>query len=266
MDDCRKINLDSFHHRSSSAKNIKGNNSKKNSNKEFTKINTLGTTNTTGTQPIIIYKKQLNNHNNNIKQIKLTGNKETYINDGGLKKKLERFNSGHSYSIPNKKQSTAKKSKKTKKFYPTKKKLLKSSTQEKLFSQTMIGSFKRPNIPKKEKDKKNKLKNNQITSYANENKEKNKENKKINSKSLKNQSKNLNENIINDKNEMENKKLEEKKLERMNKLVENAVVYEMRKNQMETEKKQASLKDNRKIGYLENNGIETTWTIEEVQE
>ena len=266
MDEYRKINLDSFHHRSSSAKNIKGNNSKKNSNKEFTKINTLGTTNTSGTQPIIIYKKQLNNHNNNIKQIKLTGNKDTYINDGGLKKKLERFNSGHSYSIPNNKPKTMKKSKKIKKFYPTKKKLLKSSTQEKLFSQTMIGSFKRPNIPKKDKDKKNKYKNNQITSYANENKEKNKENKKINSKTLKNQTKKLNENNINDKNEMENKKLDEKKLERMNKLVENAVVYEMRKNQIETEKKQASLKDNRKIGYLENNGIENTWTIEEVQE
>ena len=271
MDEYRKINLDCFHHRSSSAKNIKGNNSKKNSNKEFTKVNTLGTTNTSGTQPIIIYKKQLNNHNNNIKQIKLTGNKDTYINDGGLKKKLERFNSGHSYSIPNKKPSSTKKGKKTKKFYPTKKKLLKSSTQEKLFSQTMIGSFKRPNIPKKEKDKKNKSKNNQITSYANENKEKNKENKKIN-KSLKNQPKNLSENNVNnknDKNDLDNKKLDEKKLERMNKLVENAVVYEMRKNQLETEKKQASLKDKityRKRGYLESNGIETTWTIEEVQE
>lgn len=270
MDEYRKISLDSFHHRSCSAKNIKSNNSKKNSKlnitNEFTKINTLGTTNTSGTQPIIIYKKELNNHNN-IKQIKLSSNnknnnnnKNIYISDGGLKKKLERYNSGHSYSIPNKKTSSMKNAKKTKNFYPTKKKLLKSSTQEKLFSQTMVGSFKRPNIPKKEKDKKNKVKNYQISSYANEKKEKNKENKKYN-KSLKNQPKNLSESNMND--------IENQKLERMNKLVENAIVYEMRKNQNEIEKKQISLKDKitfRKKEYLESNGIETTWTIEEVQE
>ena len=172
MDEYKKLIIDSFHHRSSSAKNIKGNNPKKNSKlnitNEFTKINTLGTTNTSGAQPIIIYKKEFNNHNhnNNIKQIKLStnNNKNIYISDGGLKKKLERYSSGHSYSIPNKKASSFKKGKKTKKFYPSKKKLLKSSTQEKLFSQTMVGSFRRPNIPKKEKDKKNKL----ISNYAND--------------------------------------------------------------------------------------------------
>ena len=177
MDEYKKINKDSFHHRSSSAKCIKGNNNKKNSNinvaNEFTKINTLASTNTSGTQPIIIYKKGFNN--NNIKQIKIPSNNSNsnnvYICDGGLKNKLERYNGGHSYSIPNKKSSSVKNGKKVKKFYPTKKKLLKSSTQEKLFSQTMIGSFKRPNIPKKEK--KNKIKNSNI----NENKEKNKENK-----------------------------------------------------------------------------------------
>ena len=36
---------------------------------------------------------------------------------------------------------------------------------------------------------------------------------------------------------------ENKKLERMNKLVENAIVYEMRKSQYETDKRQISLKD-----------------------
>ncbi len=185
MDEYRKINLDSFHHRSSSAKNIKGSNSKKNSNinisNEFTKITTIGTTNTSGTQPIIIYKKELNIHSNNIKQIKMNSkikkNNNIYISDGGLKKKLDRFHGGHSYSIPNKKSSSMKNGKKSKKYYP-KKKLLKSSTQEKLFSQTMVGSFKRPNIPKKEKN--NKMKNNPMTNSLNENKEKNKENKKIN--------------------------------------------------------------------------------------
>ena len=268
MDEYKKINIDSFHHRSSSAKNIKGNNLKKSTNlnitNEFTKVNTLGTTNTSGTQPIIIYKKGLNNHNNNIKQIKVSSNnnKNIYISDGGLKKKLDRYNNvGHSYSIPNKKTASMKKEKKTKKFYPTKKKLVKSSTQEKLFSQTMIGSFKRPNIPKKEKEKekKNKKKNSQIGNNANENREKNKENK--NKKALKIQGKNLSESNMSE--------IEKKKLDRMNKLVENAVVYEMRKNQIETEKKPISLKEKisfRKKGYLESNGIETSWTIDEVQE
>ena len=62
---------------------------------------------------------------------------------------------------------------------------------------------------------------------------------------------------------------ENKKLERMNKLVENAIVYEMRKNKIEQEIKHPSLREKmniRKKGYLENNGIETNWTIDEVQE
>ena len=89
----------------------------------------------------------------------------------------------------------------------------------------MISSFKRPKIPKKEKI--NKIKNNPITNYVNEIKEKNKENKKMN-KTLKKQQKNLSESCMID--------IENKKLERMNKLVENAIVYEMWKNQIETEK------------------------------
>ena len=253
MDEIKKMNVDNLH-KSSSVKNFKGNNIKKNKANiniinEFKKINTIGTTNTSGTQPIIIYKKELNNHN--IKQIK---NNNIYISDGGLKKKLERYNNGHSYSIPKKNTLSCKK-KKSKNYYPTKKKLFKSSTQEKLFSQTMIDSFKRPNIPKKEKNKI--INKNQTINYSNE--IKGKENKKF-PKPLKNK-KNLSQScMIN---------LESKKIERMNKLVKNAVEYEMRKNQIETEKKPISLKDKisfRKKGYLENNGIKTTWTIDEIQE
>ena len=253
MDEKKKINKE-FFHKSSSVKNIKGNNIKKNKTNiniinEFKKINTIGTTNTSGTQPIIIYKKELNNHNNNIKQIK---NNNIYISDGGLKKKLERYHHGHSYSIPKKKTLSCNKKKKT-----SKKKLYKSSTQEKLFSQTMIDSFKRPNIPKKEKNRIANKNKNKTINYSNE--IKSKENNKF-YKPLKNK-KNLSEScMIN---------LESKKLERMNKLVKNAVEYEMKKNQIETEKKPISLKDKisfRKKGYLENNGIKTTWTIEEIQE
>ena len=106
MDEIKKMKIDNLH-KSFSVKNFKGNDIKKKNKtniniiNEFKKINTIGTTNTSGTQPIIIYKKELNNHNNNnIKQIK---NNSIYISDGGLKKKLERYNSGHSYSIPKKK-------------------------------------------------------------------------------------------------------------------------------------------------------------------
>ena len=49
-------------------------------------------------------------------------------------------------------------------------------------------------------------------------------------------------------------------------VIGNAIVYEMRKSQYETDKRQISLKDKinfKKKGYLEHNGIETSWTIEE---
>ena len=58
MEEMKHINLD-FSHRSSSAKNIFFA-QKKNANlkimSEFKKINSLGPTNTSGPQPIIIYK------------------------------------------------------------------------------------------------------------------------------------------------------------------------------------------------------------------
>ena len=262
----KHINLD-FSHRSSSAKNIFFA-QKKNANlkimSEFKKINSLGPTNTSGPQPIIIYKKEIltkanktssNKNNNN----KLLTSKNQYISDGGLQKKLDKFfrstiNNSHSHSIPNKKSHTksATFSSKTKKIYPISKKNVKDKDKEKIFSQTVVGGFKRPNI-KKTREKQN----------IQERIEKNKENKKPKkNKATLTGSKNLSESLMID--------TENKKLERMNKLVENAIVYEMRKSQFETENKQISLKEKisfKRKGYLENNGIETTWTIEEdVQE
>ena len=124
----------------------------------------------------------------------------------------------------------------------------KEKEKEKIFSQTIVGGFRRPNI-KKTRDKKN------IVEIL----EKNKENKKIKkNKNTLSGTKNISESLMIDS--------ENKKLERMNKLVENAIVYEMRKSQYETDKRQISLKDKinfKKKGYLEHNGIETSWTIEE---
>ena len=257
------LNMD-FSHRSSSAKNIYFSN-KKNPNlkimQEFKKINSLGPTNTTGKQPIIIYKKETTTHaikttsnNNNI-----SNTKNKYISDGGLNKKLDRYfhstissHNTHCRSIPNKKSHTkSAKMEKTKKIYTTSKKSNlkdKDKDKEKILSKTVAGGFHRPNI-KKTREKQN------IAEII----EKNKENKKLKkNKSSITGNKNISESLMID--------TENKKLERMNKLVENAIVYEMRKSQYEIEKRQISLKDKinfKKKGYLENNGIETTWTIEE---
>ena len=258
------LNLD-FSHRSSSAKNIFFS-KKKNPNlkimHEFKKVNSLGQTNTSGKQPIIIYKKEILTHtikvtpNNNKK---VSNPKNEYISDGGLKKKLDKYfhstiysSHTHCRSIPNKKYNTksAKIAKKEKIFPKSKKNELKEKEKEKkkIFSQTVIGGFHRPNI-KKVREK---------TNYS-EIIEKNKENKKIKkNKNNNTANKNISESLIID--------TENKKLERMNKLVQNAFDYEMRKSQFEIEKRHISLKDKinfKKKGYLENNGIETSWTIEE---
>ena len=261
------LNFD-FSHRSSSAKSIFFSN-KKNPNlkimQEFKKINSLGPTNTSGKQPIIIYKKEILIHPsktslNNNKTV--STKKNQYISDGGLQKKLDKYfhstmysHNTHCHSIPNKKYHTkSAKIEKSKKIFPkSKKNNLKEKEKQKIFSQTVIGGFHRPNI-KKPKEK---------TNYS-EIIEKNKENKKI----KKNKSIVSNSNNTGNKNISESLMIdtENKKLERMNKLVENAIIYEMRKSQYETEKRQISLKDKinfKKKGYLEHNGIETSWTIEE---
>ena len=188
-----------------------------------------------------------------------SNSKNKFISDGGLQKKLNKYFYSshnthiHSHSIPNKKSYTqsAKKEKTKNIFPPSKKNKIskeKEKEKEKIFSQTIVGGFRRPNI-KKTRDKKN------IVEIL----EKNKENKKIKkNKNTLSGTKNISESLMIDS--------ENKKLERMNKLVENAIVYEMRKSQYETDKRQISLKDKinfKKKGYLEHNGIETSWTIEE---
>ena len=265
MEAIKHLNLD-FSHRSSSAKNIFFA-QKKNPNlkifQEFKKINSLGETNTSGKNPIVIYKKEIitnhsvktNSNNNN----NFSNSKNKFISDGGLQKKLNKYFYSshnthiHSHSIPNKKSYTqsAKKEKTKKIFPPSKKNKIskeKEKEKEKIFSQTIVGGFRRPNI-KKTREKQN------IVEIL----EKNKENKKIKkNKNTLSGTKNISESLMIDS--------ENKKLERMNKLVENAIVYEMRKSQYETDKRQISLKDKinfKKKGYLEHNGIETSWTIEE---
>ena len=61
---------------------------------EFKKINSLGPTNTSGKQPIIIYKKEILIHPsktslNNNKTV--STKKNQYISDGGLQKKLDKY-------------------------------------------------------------------------------------------------------------------------------------------------------------------------------
>ena len=114
MEAIKHLNLD-FSHRSSSAKNIFFA-QKKNPNlkifQEFKKINSLGETNTSGKNPIVIYKKEIitnhsvktNSNNNN----NFSNSKNKFISDGGLQKKLNKYFYSshnthiHSHSIPNK--------------------------------------------------------------------------------------------------------------------------------------------------------------------
>ena len=116
MDELKSLNLE-YSHRSSSAKNIfysQKKNSKKKAMGEFKKINLLGPTNTSGKQPIVIYKKESSTHpikttlNNNISN---SNGKGQFLSDGGLQQKLAKYfrsnqNTTQSLSIPNKRPKT----------------------------------------------------------------------------------------------------------------------------------------------------------------
>ena len=178
MDELKSLNLE-YSHRSSSAKNILSKKKKSNTKVvgEFKKINLLGPTNTSGKQPIVIYKKESSTHpikttlNNNISN---SNGKGQFLSDGGLQQKLAKYfrsnqNTTQSLSIPNKRPKTrsAKKIENRKNIYPfSKKNNLKE--KEKLFAQTVIDGFHRPNI-KRPREKQNVI----------EIMEKNKENKKL---------------------------------------------------------------------------------------
>ena len=115
MDELKSLNLE-YSHRSSSAKNILSKNKKSNTKVvgEFKKINLLGPTNTSGKQPIVIYKKESSTHpikttlNNNISN---SNGKGQFLSDGGLQQKLAKYfrsnqNTTQSLSIPNKRPKT----------------------------------------------------------------------------------------------------------------------------------------------------------------
>ena len=227
---------------------------------ELTKINIIGNINTSGTQPIIIYKKeQPKNHSYTIKDIKITNDTNLYVSDGGLKKKLKKFHKGHSYSIPNNNSRILKKSHKYEKQKPSK--ILKNSmTQEKIFSQTMADSFKRQEKPKQKINK---------STTVNENKVKNKSPGLERYKAQKGQTKfhlhhkNLSENLI----LMDDNMDENTKKEKMDKLVANAIAYELRK--IKTDNKKPSLQEKisvRKKDFLQENGIGNMSNIDDIKE
>ena len=80
--------------------------------KEFRKVNSLCQTNTSGKQPIIIYKKEIVTHitKSILKSNTDIDGKSQFISDGGLQKKLDKYyystnysQHNHSHSIHNKK-------------------------------------------------------------------------------------------------------------------------------------------------------------------
>ena len=164
-------------------------------NTNFKKITSSGIVGISGLSPIIVYKKTLKGNQNKEKyRIKRQVRNANYISDGGLKQKLEKFNSGFGFSsspLSHNHQMKTTKNKynknnnifyeeKEKESFPNKKFKI---AEQKLFSSTVRESNKRPIFPKNEKMKNcYKTKNGFGIKYKNikevNKNEENKENKK----------------------------------------------------------------------------------------
>ena len=218
----------------------------------FQKINSVNRINTFGSQPIIVYKKSMKNKNqknlnktskknSRYEKINKSESETKIIVDGGVEKKIQKFNS---FSNTQKNFNNNKKIIKTKSFQKNiilveKDKKIKEEIEkkknideQKLFSKTVRDSNMRPVFPKKI-------------------------NKQINSTKDRIEYKNINK--LNEDKEKEDYNM--KKNLMMNQLVQNAVVIEMKKYQniMNDNKKNLELiKNNKKREYLEENGITTS--------
>ena len=218
-------------------------------NSNFKKVIDSGTIGTSGKNPIIIYKKtskeRLNKEKYEVqKQIRNTN----YINDGGLKEKIEKFNYGYGYihssiPLPQNQQIKTTKNKYNKdhnlffeekqngkESLPKTKKL--NNTDKKLFSKTVRDFNKRP-IFRKNGDK---MKNCCQTK---------------NGLGLDN----LNGQEVN-KNQEDSKVLEDIKYEYMKKLYKNGIEDEIRKYQIEKKMTPKELQNERNKICLLENGIE----------
>ena len=223
----------------------------------FKKITSSGIIGTSGLSPVIIYKKSLKRKENKEKykfkrQIKNTN----YISDGGLKKKLEKFNNGIDFisspiSMSQNKTTKNKYNKNHNIFFEEKQKekeLIPRSKkynlpEKKLFSKTVRESNKRPIFPKNNEKMKNgsKTKNGFGVKY-----------------------KNLHE--VNKNQEEDENNYQEKKFQYINQLYENGIANELRKYQIEKKMTPKEMFNERKIILLKDNGIELENELNNIEE
>ena len=223
-------------------------------NANFTKVTGFGIIGTSGLSPVIIYKKnpKENSKLENFKikrQIKNTN----YISDGGLRQKLEKYNTGIAFSSSQmsfpqtSKNKTAKnKDNKNHNLFLEEKRILKDTNikkpkfeEIKLFSKTVRESNKRPIFPKTEKHK-----NNAKNGFWRDN------------------------NNISNKNpdEEREKKMREDKYKHMNELYENGIANEIRKYQIEKKLTPKEIFNERKKVCLLDNGIELDDDLNNIEE
>ena len=271
-------------------KDKKGLNPKVNSN--FKKVTGSGNINTSGSTPIVMFKKSSTKKNNNsandlnqINSKSINNNqKNEYISDGGLSKKLQKNNNNNininninnnmnniyfnnyinekSQQYPNNKniKNNLDNINNNNTNTNINNNIKKNKEQQHIFSKTVRGFNKRPDIHKNEKQKElvsvtknssgvNKLKNksaNQNMNTGNNTSKNNRQNKKSNSEDSKVQ--------------------EDKKLIIMKQLVENGVVNEIKKLQNKKKSTQKEKNEERKREILENHGLPIDLSDEEEEE
>ena len=223
-------------------------------NANFTKVTGFGIIGTSGLSPVIIYKKSFKESNRVEKfKIKRQIKNSNYISDGGLKKKLEKYNTGLAFNSPHisfpqtsKNKTTKNQDNKNHNLFLGEKNIGKDADikkpkieEIKLFSKTVRESNKRPIFPKTEKHK-NSSKNTFWT--------------KNNNIEKKNQ--------IQDK----EKKLREDKYRHMNELYENGIANEIRKYNVEKKMTAKELFNEKKKVCLLDNGIELEDELNNIEE
>ena len=223
-------------------------------NANFTKVTGFGIIGTSGLSPVIIYKKSFKESNRVEKfKIKRQIKNSNYISDGGLKKKLEKYNTGLAFNSPHisfpqtsKNKTTKNQDNKNHNLFLGEKNIGKDADikkpkieEIKLFSKTVRESNKRPIFPKTEKHK---------------NSSKNTFWKKNNNIENKNQ------------NEDKEKKLREDKYRHMNELYENGIANEIRKYNVEKKMTAKELFNEKKKVCLLDNGIELEGELNNIEE
>ena len=217
------------------------------------KVNGSGKIGTSGVSPVIIYKKTSKGKQNKGKyEIKKQIKNNNYISDGGLKKKIQKFNYGFvpsSNPLQQYQQIKTTKNKNNKKYNiffeekinnkdsSQKSKKYNNLREKKLNSETVRESNKRPIFSKNEKMKNCNIKN-----------------------------KNNNDNNEITKNQEESKKSEEIKFDYMKQLYENGIANEIRKLQLEKKLTPKEILNERKKICLIDKGIELENELNDIKE